>query len=105
MASFSTDQDGRAAAVSAARFAALSLPERPRLAPWINAIDLGDDRLQLRTAESAYTLTHPLLIRVFRAIQPLLDGRHTADEIVSALEPECLPTTAIFLLKLLSGKG
>ncbi|HEX3237134.1 MAG TPA: TOMM precursor leader peptide-binding protein [Gaiellaceae bacterium] len=91
--------------MSAAHYAAVPLPERPRLASWLVAIDLGDDRLQLRSAESVHTLTHPLLARVFRAIEPMLDGRHTVDEILASAGSDVMPTTTIFVLKLLQGRG
>jgi bacteriocin biosynthesis cyclodehydratase domain-containing protein len=105
VASYQEDQRLRDAAVSAARYAGLPLPGRPRLTPWIIAVDLGDTRLQLRSAESSHTLAHPLLIRVFRSIQALLDGHHTVDEIVSSVDVDVLPTTVVFLLKLLQGNG
>jgi bacteriocin biosynthesis cyclodehydratase domain-containing protein len=102
---FANNQRGREAALAAVRYAGLPLPVRPRLAPWLVAVELGDARLQLRSAESAHTLTHPLLIDVFRKIETRLDGRHTVAEIASAAGPDVLPTTVIFLLKLLQGKG
>jgi bacteriocin biosynthesis cyclodehydratase domain-containing protein len=105
MADMSLDQVDRDAVVLAARYAGLELPSRPHLAPWLAVVALGDDRLQLRSSESAYTLVHPLLIRVFRRIQPHLDGRHTVDEIVSSAGPDVLPTTVLFLLKLLKGRS
>ena len=94
----------RDAIASAAGYAGLPLPARPRLAPWLAAVDLGDGRVQLRSDETAHTLAHPLLARVFCTISPLLDGRHTVDEIVAAAE-DVLPTTVIFVLKLLQGRG
>lgn len=99
-----TQQD-REAVVSAGRYAGLRAPRRPRLAPWLFAVDLGDDRLQLRSAESFHTLAHPLMVRLFRKIEPLLDGNHTIEEIASYAESEAAPTTIVFLLNLLHGKG
>lgn len=98
-------QDGREATLSAARYAGMALPTKPMLAPWLMAVELGDARLQLRSAESSNTLTHPLLVQLFRRVEPLLDGRHTVDEIVSSVESDVLPTTVVFLLKLLQGNG
>ena len=98
-------QEEREAAVELTRYAGLFLPERPRLAPWLVPVDLGDGRLQLRSAESLYTLTNPLLIQVFRQIEKTLDGRRTVDEIVSTAGLDVLPTTTVFLLKLLQGRG
>jgi len=42
---------------------------------------------------------------VFRRIEALLDGRHTVDDIVASVNADVLPTTVVFLLKLLQGKG
>jgi bacteriocin biosynthesis cyclodehydratase domain-containing protein len=89
----------------AAQVARVELPLRPRLAPWISVVELGDDRLQLRGAELAYTIRHAFLIEVFRTIEPLLDGTRTVDEIAQAGEPEIAATTAVFLLKLLQANG
>jgi bacteriocin biosynthesis cyclodehydratase domain-containing protein len=89
----------------AAQVARVELPHRPRLAPWLTAVELGDDRLQLRGAELAYTIRHAFLIDVFRTIEPLLDGTRTVDEIAEAGEPEIAGTTAVFLLKLLQANG
>jgi bacteriocin biosynthesis cyclodehydratase domain-containing protein len=105
MTDFLENQGGREANFSAARYAGLDLPNRPRLAPWLIAVDLGDSRLQFRSAESSHTLAHPLLIQVFRRIERLLDGRHSVDDIVASVNSEVLPTTVLFLLKLLRGKG
>jgi bacteriocin biosynthesis cyclodehydratase domain-containing protein len=102
---FPAGQEDRQATLAAARFAAMQLPERPRLAPWLVAVDLGDARLQLRSAESAHTLSHPLLTQVFRTIEKSLDGRHTVAEIAASAGADVLPTTVVFLLKLLQGRG
>ena len=99
------DQSIRAATVELAHFAALILPDRPRLAPWLVAVELGDSRLQLRSGETAHTLAHPLLIQIFRRIQNALDGHHTVDEVVALAGSDVLPTTVAFLLKLLHGNG
>jgi len=98
-------RETREAIRSVAHYAGLRLPERPRLAPWIRIVDLGDDRLQLRSAESSHTLSHPLLAQIFRRIMPLLDGDHTLEEIVAVVDSDVLPTTVHFVLKLLQGKG
>lgn len=99
------DQDNRAATVALTEYSGLRLPDRPRLIPWLVAVQLGDARLQLRSTESAHTLTNPILIRTFATIRNALDGRHTVDEIVSLVGNDVLPTTVVFLLKLLHGKG
>jgi bacteriocin biosynthesis cyclodehydratase domain-containing protein len=105
MAAPVNDEARRDGAVLAARYAELDIPSRPRLSPWVAAVDVGDDRLQLRSSESVSTLTHPLLIRIFHRIQPLLDGRHTLDEIAAAAGADVQPTTVHFVLKLLKGRG
>lgn len=91
--------------MSAARYAQLRLPDRPRLAPWLSIVSLGDNRLQLRSVESSHTFTHKLLIEVFRQIEKFLDGRHSVDEIVASVDMDVLPSTVVFVLKLLQGKG
>jgi bacteriocin biosynthesis cyclodehydratase domain-containing protein len=98
-------QKDQEAILSAVRCAGLELPTRPRLSPWLAAIELGDARLQLRSAESSHTLSHPTLIQIFRRIKPILDGRHTVDDIISSIDFDVLPTTVIFLLQLLHGSG
>lgn len=105
MAEVLNTQDSREAALAAARTAGLKLPDRPRLAPWLVAVELGDGRLQLRSAESSHTLTEPLITQVFRVIEPILDGCHTVEDIVSSVDSKVLPTTVVFLLKLLQGRG
>lgn len=101
----SADALHRAAVFSAAQYAGLELPDRPRLAPWVVPVDLGDGRLQFRSTESVHTLNHPVLTRAFHNVAKLLDGAHTADEITSLIDADLEPTTVVFLLKLLHGKG
>ena len=81
------------------------LPQKPRLAPWVSLVDLGDDRMQLRGAEFSFTLEHPLFIETFQSVQPLLDGQSTVEEIISSRDPKYLPTTITFLLKILRANG
>lgn len=100
-----SNQERHEATLSLVRYAGLALPDRPRLSPWLVVVDLGDTRLQLRSAESLHTLTHPLLIKVFRKIETILDGRHTVVDIVSLFDGDVMPTTVVFLLKLLQGNG
>lgn len=95
----------RAATLSAVRYAELELPEQPRLAPWVVTVDLGDGRLQFRSAESAHTLTHPALVRAFHGIESLLDGQHAVEQITSAVGTDIPSATVVFLLKLLYGNG
>jgi len=81
------------------------LPLKPRLAPWVTLVDLGDDRMQLRGAEFSFTLQHPLFIETFQSIYSLLDGQRTVEEIVELRDPKYLPTTITFLLKMLRANG
>ena len=101
----SADQEYRAATVALTEYAALDLPDRPRLAPWLVAVPLGDSRLQLRSSESSHTLDQPLLIEVFLKIRDALDGHHTVSELILRAGPSVMPTTVVFLLKMLQGKG
>lgn len=93
------------AIATAARVAQTPLPLQPRLAPWLTLVELGDGRLQLRSAEFAFTLGHPFLVDVFRRIEPLLDGSRTVDEIAAVRGRDIQPTTIIFLLQLLRANG
>ena len=86
-------------------YVAVPLPQKPRLAPWVTLVDLGDDRMQLRGAEFSFTLQHPLFIETFQSVHPLLDGQRTVEEIISARDPKYLPTTITFLLKMLRANG
>jgi bacteriocin biosynthesis cyclodehydratase domain-containing protein len=105
MTALSTSQEERQSSLSTVQYVRLQLPARPRLAPWLTVVDLGDHRLQLRSAESAHTLAHPLLVDAFRRIETKIDGRHSVIEIAAVAGPDILPTTVIFLLKMLQGKG
>ena len=86
-------------------YVTVPLPRKPRLAPWITLVDLGDNRMQLRGAEFSLTLRHPLFIETFQSVHTLLDGQRTVEEIVSARDPKYLPTTITFLLKMLRANG
>ena len=83
----------------AARLARVELPRRPRLVPWIAAVELGDGRVQLRAADFAYTFRHPLLADVYRSVAPLLDGTRTVEEIAGD------DGGVLFVLKLLRANG
>jgi len=88
-----------------ARLVEVPLPEKPRLAPWVELVDLGDDRLQFRSAEFAYTLSGRLFLDLFAAAKPLLDGDRTVDEICSAGGSRYSPATALVVLKMLRANG
>lgn len=90
---------------SAVKYATISLPQKPRLAPWVTFVDIGNDRLQLRGAEFTYTLRHDLFIQALEHIRPLLDGSHDVEEISSSGGQTYLPTTITFLLKMLRANG
>jgi bacteriocin biosynthesis cyclodehydratase domain-containing protein len=94
------------AVTMAVQYARTPLPKRPRLAPWVTWIDLGDDRLQFRSAEHFYlTLRHPFFIEVFHRIAPLLDGGHAVAEIGAAGGEAIQSTTVVFLLQMLAANG
>jgi len=86
-------------------YVTVPLPRKPRLAPWVTLVDLGDNRMQLRGAEFSLTLQHPLFIETFQSVHTLLDGQRTVDEIVASRDPKYLPTTITFLLKMLRANG
>jgi thiazole/oxazole-forming peptide maturase SagC family component len=90
---------------SSVDYVTVPLPQKPRLAPWVTLVDLGDNRMQLRGAEFSLTLQHPLFIETFQSVRPLLDGQRTVEEIVSSSDPKYLPTTITFLLKMLRANG
>ena len=91
--------------VAAVKYVSISLPQKPRLAPWVTLVTLGDNRLQLRGAEFTYTLNHELFIEVLDVIRPLLNGNHSVEEISSSGGQTYLPTTITFLLKMLRANG
>jgi bacteriocin biosynthesis cyclodehydratase domain-containing protein len=94
------------AVASAVQYARTPLPVRPRLAPWATWVDLGDDRLQFRSAEFTYlTLRHPFFIDVFHRIAPLLDGRHSLPDVTASGGEEIQPTTIAFILQMLAANG
>jgi bacteriocin biosynthesis cyclodehydratase domain-containing protein len=88
-----------------AGMASLRLPERPRLAPWLTVVPLGDDRVQLRAADFALTLSEPLLSKAFVHVAPHLDGKRSVQEICEAAAPAYLSGTVEFLLKMLRRGG
>ncbi len=91
--------------VAAVKYVSISLPQKPRLAPWVTFVALGENRLQLRGAEFTYTLNHELFIEVLDVIRPLLNGDHSVEEIASSGGQTYLPTTITFLLKMLRANG
>ncbi|CCQ89661.1 hypothetical protein NITGR_150029 [Nitrospina gracilis 3/211] len=86
-------------------YLAVTLPSRPCLAPWATLMELEDGRLQFCGAEFNYALRNDLLVEAFHTIHPLLDGNHRVDEIADAGGTDILPTTIIFLLKILRAHG
>lgn len=91
--------------LQAIEYSYISLPEKPLLIPWVTWVSLGDDRLQFRGSEFAFSLMHPLFIGAFYKIQPLLNGTNSVGEIASSGGEAFLPTTIVFLLKMLRANG
>jgi bacteriocin biosynthesis cyclodehydratase domain-containing protein len=89
----------------AAHIAATALPGKPRLAPWLTFVDLGDGRLQLRATDFAFTIPAGLFAEAARVIGPLVDGTRTVEELSAAVAPRYLPGTVIFLLQLFRQRG
>ncbi|MGV7222249.1 MAG: TOMM precursor leader peptide-binding protein [Nitrospinales bacterium] len=90
---------------SGTEYVGIAIPLKPRLAPWVTVVDIGDSRIQFRGAEFLFTLRHDLFIEIFEKIKLLLDGSHTVEEISSTVDASILPTTVIFLLKILRAHG
>ena len=72
------------------------LPVKPRLAPWVTLVDLGDNRMQLRGAEFSFTLQHPLFIGTFQSVQSLLDGQRTVEETSLPAIPNIYPPRLLY---------
>lgn len=87
------------------QYAQTTLPLKPKLAPWISPVDIGDGRLHLRGAELIVPLLHSLFVETFYAIKPLLNGNHSVEEITAVGGEKILPTTIEFLLKMLRANG
>jgi len=87
------------------QYAQTPLPAKPKLAPWVSAVDIGDDRLHLRGANLVVPLLHPLFIETFYEIKPLLGGDHSVEQIKAIGGEKILPTTIEFLLKMLRANG
>lgn len=88
---------------AAAQYAAASIPEKPKLAPWIVAVELGEGRIQLRSATTRFTLPHAFFSPAFQAVHPYLDGSHSLEAISSAAAVDS--TTVDFLLRMLASNG
>lgn len=100
-----SNPDSHEAILHSVSIASGSLPAKPRLAPWAVTVDLGDDRLQFRGSEFAYTLKHRALIDAFTSIAPMLDGRHDVTEITASAGPDGAAVMAPFVLRLLHANG
>jgi len=87
------------------QYAQTPLPLKPKLAPWVSVIDIGDNRLHLRGADLVVPLLHPLFVETFYKIKPLLDGDHSVEQITAIGGNKILPTTIEFLLKMLRANG
>jgi bacteriocin biosynthesis cyclodehydratase domain-containing protein len=91
--------------MAAVRYAKVKLPTKPRLATWFSEVQLGDDRIQLRSSDFIFDLNNKFLIEIFYLVRPLLDGLHTTEEIAQAQCEKFRPTTVIFFLKMLMANG
>jgi bacteriocin biosynthesis cyclodehydratase domain-containing protein len=89
----------------AADIAAIPLPLRPRLAPWLTLVDLGDGRLQMRAADFAFTVPGGVFAEAARHLCPLADGSRSVAELTESGAPRYLPGTLSFLLKLFQQRG
>jgi|HubBroStandDraft_2_1064218.scaffolds.fasta_scaffold00986_12 bacteriocin biosynthesis cyclodehydratase domain-containing protein len=88
-----------------ARYAGVEVPGRPALVTWVEPVNLGDGRVQLRSAECFYSLRHPLLAETFLSIHPLISGVYTVEEILDSAPCGVEPSTILFVLKILSKLG
>lgn len=83
----------------------IRLPQKPRLAPWAQVIDVGDNRLQIRGTGFNFVLSHELFLETFQTIRPLLDGSHDLEMIELAGREKLKPTTIRYLLQVLYSHG
>jgi bacteriocin biosynthesis cyclodehydratase domain-containing protein len=81
------------------------IPNKPQLVTWVTLVDIGDNKLQFRGPDFLFTLRNELFVEIFYEIKSVLDGGHTVEEISSTVDPSILPTTVIFLLKILRSHG
>ena len=77
------------------------LVELPALVPHLRFRDIGEQQMLL-VSESFNTLLHG---KLYRSLLPLLDGRHTREEIVAALEGTHAAADVLAAMVSLSGKG
>jgi len=87
------------------RYVGVHVPDYPLMVPWAKPVELSNGALQFRADESVYNLRHPLFVKTFSAIRPMLDGKYSVAEIANCETSDILPTTIIFLLKTLTGLG
>ena len=87
----------------AAEYASAAIPDKPKLAPWIVLVDLGDGRIQLRGALTRFILPHAFFSDAFKAIQPYLDGSREIDAIKNVGGVD--PTAADFVMRMLASNG
>ena len=67
-----------------------ALPERPLLKPWYRLAEDGE-RLLLEYAHAVHVLEGRATTKLLPALLPLLDGRHTVEEIVTKLGAPAAP--------------
>jgi bacteriocin biosynthesis cyclodehydratase domain-containing protein len=68
-------------------------------------VDLGDGRVQLRSAHNVLTLGEDLLARVYLDLYQQIDGSAGVDDLSRRGGPDTLPSTVVFLLKVLRANG
>lgn len=80
------------------RFAVIS---RPAFNPYYTVYSLGSDGVVLLSDDEPQLLRG----RLYTLVVPLIDGRRTVEEIVSALAGQCSPAEVYFVLYRLEQKG
>jgi bacteriocin biosynthesis cyclodehydratase domain-containing protein len=88
--------------INAAVCAAAKVPAYPILAPWVQHVPLDDERSQLVGHNFSLSLKHKFLNDAFVQVRPYLTGEYPSEEIIKKVKPPLLPTTALFVLKMLA---
>ena len=96
-----TDSDPRHGILAKTTPADLGLVKLPALTPHLQCHDIGEQQTLL-VSESFNTLLHG---KLYSNLLPLLDGRHTQDEIVAALEGSHAAAELLAAIASLSAKG
>jgi bacteriocin biosynthesis cyclodehydratase domain-containing protein len=88
-----------------ARYAAIPLPRKPLLVPWVQPVEIGDGLLELRADQTFYPLRHPLFSAAFRAVEGRLAGTCEVESITEDLPAGVDPAVVVVLLKMLRSLG